>query len=155
MKKILKKTALQIVIFSVAANVVCWTFILLALLAPEFVCKSADMQAVLMLYMPTVIVGIAYIFFDKKLGLDGRAEPAERFVECFIRCCLWSVISLVCIYVGVAIGCNGLWITESEVQGFGTAAVVCGGMLMIGVAFFMVLCFFVREIYYLFKRQDR
>lgn len=154
MKEMIMKTAWQIAVFSIVVNVVSWTLILLAMLAP-LSGMSADMQMILMLYMPSVMIGIAYIIFDKKLGLGRRAEPAERFVECFIRCFLWGVISFVCIYVAIVIGCEGPWFTEGEAQGYGMAASVCGGMMWVGVGFFMVLCFFIREIYYLFKKKAR
>ena len=49
MKEMIKKTARQIAVFSIVVNVVSWTLILLAMLAP-LSGMSADMQMILMLY---------------------------------------------------------------------------------------------------------
>lgn len=150
MKEMIKKTAWQIAVFSIVVNVVSWTLILLAMLAP-LSGMSADMQMILMLYVPSVMIGIAYIIFDLKFGLDWKAELSELFVEHIVRGILWCAITLAFTVIAGFIGGDISGYSGGSLDGFGTAVAVLGGLLMIHVVAIMVVWFVIREIYYRLK----
>ncbi|MBQ3027687.1 MAG: hypothetical protein IJD26_01305, partial [Lachnospiraceae bacterium] len=81
MRYSVKDTAKEILAFGTITNLIGWILMIIADFALE---QAFGEEAMLVVGLGwPIVVAAAYIVFDLKQGLDGTAEPSERFVECF------------------------------------------------------------------------
>lgn len=155
MRYSVKDTAKEILAFGTVTNVIGWILMIVADFALE-IAFGEEAMLVVGFGWP-IVVAVAYIVFDLKQGLDGTAEPSERFVECFVRGFVWSMVTGILLLLAVSLVGHGPWLSPEVAEVWFESDVIMyavfGGIMIIGVVFVMVAWFMAREIYYLFKKK--